>query len=596
VELVDLLSALQAPVFLSLGVAAAVVAVRHRRRPPAYLAAAFLAIGAVTLLSLLQPGEGADRHVLVQVVVVACLASYPWWLAAFAWSFAGRLPTWLRAALGFIVIFVAAYVPLHPFPGSDEPATLGHQLFLAAFVAVWALLSTAMAVRLWRAGGRQRLVRARMRLMASGAVLLTLALFITVVTPSESVPTMVAVRLLVLLAAVLFATGFMPPPPLRLWWRRRATHEFQEMQAALIGAATPLEVATTISPLLADLVGGGVVVLEPSGEVLTAARLDDEEVQALVEWHAEGGELDERTTVIDLGPRTLVLRRSPYTPVFGKEEHELVEAFSLQLRLALERAELLRAAERARQAAEASRAELEGTLLGLAHDLKSPTLAISGFAGLLPHTEDADERAEMVEHIQASTVYLRQLVDALVEVSRVGHTQTAVEEVDLGATCASVAQRVAGTNPAARIEVAGDLPTVWMNPVRAEQMLDNLVNNALRHGGRPDPTITISSWRDGQAAEIVVADDGRGIDPEDRERIFGLFQRGRSTASKGSGVGLGMVRRIAQASGGTLTLADSERGATFVIRLPGDVVVEPPAGASAADDPSPAGEVASTPG
>jgi signal transduction histidine kinase len=127
-------------------------------------------------------------------------------------------------------------------------------------------------------------------------------------------------------------------------------------------------------------------------------------------------------------------------------------------------------------------------------------------------------------------------------------------------------------------------------------MIDNLVGNAVRHAGREDVTVTILCRVHDDGLTIEVADDGRGIDPEDRERIFGLFQRGRSTASKGSGVGLGMVRRIAQASGGTLTLADSERGAVFVIRLPGDVVVEPPTAAPAADDPSPAGEVAPTPG
>jgi signal transduction histidine kinase len=328
-----------------------------------------------------------------------------------------------------------------------------------------------------------------------------------------------------------------------------------------------------VAPLLADLVGGGVMVLERSGHVLAAAHLTTPEVERLASSHREG-RLQRTAEAIQIGERTLLVRTTPFTPVFGEEERELIEGFALQMRLALERAELYQEAERARQDAEEARAELEGTLVGLAHDLKSPTLAISGFVGLLSDIDDPDERAEIVGHIQASSVYLRDLVEALVEVSRVGHTQTRTEDVDLGETFSSVARRVRGTHPRARVHLEGACPTVRMNPVRAEQMIDNLVGNAVRHGGREDLTVTILCRMHDDGLTVEVADDGRGIDPGDRDRIFGLFQRGRSPAEKGSGVGLGMVRRIAQAYGGTLTLAESEQGARFIIHLPPEVVVD----------------------
>jgi signal transduction histidine kinase len=597
--LVDLLNVLPAPVFLGLGAAATAITVRRRRRPPAYLAAAFTAIGMALLLSLVTPDQPGPGWVWVQTVAVACLAGYPWLLAAFAWSFGGPLPRALRLSGLVVVGLVVSFVPLAPFPDAGEPTTPGHALYLGVFVSSWASFSIAMATRLWRAGGRQRLIRARMRLMSAASLLLTVALFVAVMTPSDSATVTAATRGLALAAAVLFAAGFTPPAPLRMWWRRRASHEFQQMQAALIGAATPSETATAVAPLLADLVGGGVAVLEPSGDVVTAAGIDDDTLDALVrQWVTDRRFDDGLTAAIDIGERTLILRRTPYTPVFGTEERELIEGFALQMRLALERAELFHAAQQARQEAEEARQELESTLLGLAHDLKSPTLAISGFVGLLPHTEDPDERAEMIDHIQASSAYLRRLVDALVEVSRVGRARTSLEEVDLTAICAAVATRVRATHPDARVEVRGACPVVLMDPVRAEQMIDNLVANAVRHGGREDLTVTITCSVGIEGLRIDVADDGQGIDPADRERIFGLFQRGRTTASKGSGVGLGMVRRIVQAHEGTLTLAESPVGARFVIHLPPEALARPgpaPGSATDAGPPAPVGTDPTTP-
>jgi signal transduction histidine kinase len=572
-DLIELLRLLQVAVFLGLAVTAATLGVRRRTRPPAYLAAAFAAIGLAVLSGVVSPDDGSSVAHALQLASVACLAHYPWLLAGFAWSFDGPLPRALKTSALVPVLLTAAFLLLPPFPDGDEGRTSAQVAYLAVFVASWAGFSVAMAIRLWRAGSRQRLVRARMRLMASGAILLTIALFLAVMLPTDSRPVTGAVGLLVLTSALLFAAGFTPPAPLRLWWRRRASHEFQRMQLALIAALTPAETATVVAPLLADLVGGGVMVLERSGHILAAAHLDTPEIERLARSHREG-RLQGTAEAIQIGDRTLLVRSTPFTPVFGEEERELIEGFALQMRLALERTELYQEAERARQDAEEVRAELEGTLVGLAHDLKSPTLAISGFVRLLPDIDDPEERAEIVGHIEASSTYLHSLVEALVEVSRVGHTQTRTEDVDLGEVFSSVAHRVRGTHPGARVHLEGACPTVRMNPVRAEQMVDNLVGNAVRHAGREDVTVTILCRTHDDGLTIEVADDGRGIDPEDRERIFGLFQRGRSPAERGSGVGLGLVRRIAQTSGGTLTLGASERGARFVVHLPPEVVID----------------------
>lgn len=125
-----------------------------------------------------------------------------------------------------------------------------------------------------------------------------------------------------------------------------------------------------------------------------------------------------------------------------------------------------------------------------------------------------------------------------------------------------------------------------LDPVRAEQVLDNLVTNAVKHGGRDDLRVQVTSRLTADAVELRVTDDGRGVATEDAERIFGLFQRGRSAGAAGSGVGLGMVRRIVEHYGGEVGLEPRERGAAFVVSLPRHLLAAPPErrGADAAVD------------
>jgi signal transduction histidine kinase len=111
-----------------------------------------------------------------------------------------------------------------------------------------------------------------------------------------------------------------------------------------------------------------------------------------------------------------------------------------------------------------------------------------------------------------------------------------------------------------------DLPEVLADPDQVTQVLLNLVKNADEALGSEGGTIRLSAFRDGDAVVLAVADDGPGIAPADRERIFEPYF---STKETGTGLGLPIARRIAEEHGGTLAArSDPGRGAIFELRLP----------------------------
>jgi signal transduction histidine kinase len=576
---VTLLQDLLAVAFTGLTAAAAWQWYRHRARPARFLVGAFGVITLASLSGLIDVPDGAGASRLLSAASLAALCAFPWFLAAFAWSFQRRLPTWLwGVAVGVVAVAVFGIV-LAPFPDADAWRA-PHVLFLVLFLVGWGALSMAAATRLWTAGGRLRLVRSRVRAMASGMAAMVAALLTSVLGSTTGTATSTVAQLFALLAAGLFVAGFAPPTPLRLWWRRRATEQFQDLQVALIAAATADEIGRAVVPMLADLLGGGVALVTEDGRILAAAGMPDDgervEVGAAddVRPDARGNHGAGRDLSIPIDGMRLLVRPTAYTPVFGHDEHELLSAFALQIRLAVERAALLEAHQTARSDAERANEELESMLLGLSHDLRSPAIAIAGFATLLAETDDPEARAEMLDRIQASATYLNDLVDALLELARVGRAESGAEPVDLTAVADLVARRAGGSHPNAVVEVAGPLPVVSMDPRRAEQLLDNLVTNALKHGGRDELHVLVSSRPSTHGVELLVDDDGRGVAPEDRERVFALFQRGPSAGGRGSGLGLGMVRRIAEHGGGRVWIEDRSLGARFVVTFPADQVID----------------------
>ncbi len=218
-------------------------------------------------------------------------------------------------------------------------------------------------------------------------------------------------------------------------------------------------------------------------------------------------------------------------------------------------------------------------LATLSHELRNPLSAILNAArvldhGPLPPAETARWQRIMLERAQ----HMTRLVDDLLDVSRLTQNKLALKraDLDLGATTAGVAEEVEPEyrERDVRLQVQADANLIVNgDSTRLHQLQVNLLTNAARHAPAGS-VVTYIVRRDGEWAEIRVADTGSGIGPEMIDKIFDLFVQADRPGARGGdgglGVGLALVRRIAELHGGTAIAASAGigRGAEFRVRIP----------------------------
>ncbi len=559
---VALLSALLAAAFVILAGWTIAAWRRAHTRATALLAAAFTSLAVAIVLDRAHhytPLELGWPWLVRSLNVV--LAVFPWLLAASVWALEGRRPRWSAVGI-FGVPVVAAWLAVAPITG--PPASPLEELaFLVLFGSVWTTAAVGTAVLLRRAARRFGLARPRMRLMAAGIVTLNAALLLGLVTTAAgSEHASLAKNTVAVAAATTFLLGAVAPPSMRAWWQRGAVASFQQTQAGLAAAVTRADVASAVTPHLARMLGSTALLVDDLGQVLGRSGDAQLDTEALGQQLAAGAVSGGAVRATSVGPGWLVVVAGPYTPVFGRDERDLLDAFALQVRIALERAQLFESVSTQQQ-------DVEAMLLGLAHDIRSPTTAIAELAELQADEPDRSARIELAGHILESTSYLQRLVDAMLELGRIGTGTSDRQPVELLEMATRVTALQQAANPRFTVSAEGSPATVEMDPVRAEQLLDNLVGNAAKHGGRVDLSIVVQVRpRGDETVEVIVADDGAGIPAADRHRVFAPFQRGSNAGGSGSGLGLGLVRRIVEDQGGRLSLEPSGRGARFVVRLP----------------------------
>ena len=236
----------------------------------------------------------------------------------------------------------------------------------------------------------------------------------------------------------------------------------------------------------------------------------------------------------------------------------------------------LRDAE-ARLEAERDQATVLSTV---AHELRAPLTSVTGFTSSLLRRWDRftdEQKRLMIETIESDATRLTRLITELLDISRLDSDSLNLRlgPVDLQAllTTHVVRSELGRSSGAVQLRLGesatvNGLPEMWADPDRLEQIFFNLIENALQHGaGRVTVTLDRVSADGDDAVVVHVDDEGDGIPPADREKIFGRFWHGPSNAS--TGLGLYVVRGLVEAHGGSVAVVENESGgARFVVRLP----------------------------
>ncbi len=213
------------------------------------------------------------------------------------------------------------------------------------------------------------------------------------------------------------------------------------------------------------------------------------------------------------------------------------------------------------------------------HELRTPITAIRGFVKTLLRNQDrlsAEQISNFMNIIDRQSARLARLVEDLLFVSRIeaGTVRLSIEEADLDRFLREAVEAV-GPEARARIrvEVPQDSGTVMIDPQRVDQIVRNLVENALKFSP-PDAPVTVRAAVSDGTIEIAVHDEGIGITEEHLPRIFDRFHQGGNVLTReaeGAGLGLYITKRLVDAMGGSIEVSSAaEKGSTFRVRIPSE--------------------------
>jgi K+-sensing histidine kinase KdpD len=213
----------------------------------------------------------------------------------------------------------------------------------------------------------------------------------------------------------------------------------------------------------------------------------------------------------------------------------------------------------------------------VSHELRSPLTSVKGYTSLMlsrwARLRD-DQKITMLEQVHHDADRVTRLVTELLDISRLetGRLVLRRQMVDLAAIAASVVEKVGLTTPELSCELRFPeaFPSVYADPDKVEQVITNLIENAVKYGSPTGMVVEGQVGSEGFVA-VAVTDTGPGIPDEDLPRVFTKFFRRDHGRPTGTGLGLWISRGLVEAHGGELTATSQPAaGATFRFTLPTD--------------------------
>jgi PAS domain S-box-containing protein len=231
----------------------------------------------------------------------------------------------------------------------------------------------------------------------------------------------------------------------------------------------------------------------------------------------------------------------------------------------------------ARQTDELTRmnAELEDFTHSVSHDLKEPLRGIEAFAGFLAedYGEKLDEQGQRyVGILRDSAVRMKDLIDDLLQLSRIGRTRYEYASVPLRSLVEDIKLELsyAIQEKQADLQIDPALPTVACDKVRMREVFKNLISNAIKYNDKPAPRVEVGCRSENGTYTFVVSDNGIGIAPEFHEKIFKIFQRLHHREEyEGTGVGLAICKKVVEGHGGRIWVESApQQGTAFLFTIP----------------------------
>jgi signal transduction histidine kinase len=597
----ELISVANQVLFIGLFVAVLWHAIRQPSRASFDTVLLFGSIAAVVLV-----GRAADLFGLegawVPGITIALLNVAPFAMIRLVDDFSGT-PHWIQWAGAIALVVVGAL----GFAALEAQPQLVELLLLGWFFGVGGYAAYAFATAARRSRG---ITRSRMTAVAAGAIFFIGAI-VTVLLGELLTAAELGIlgQVLALAAVVSFFLGFAPPTWIRRAWREPSLRHFVERSIHLAGLEDESRALMEMERATADAFGASgasIGLVQPERPFLRYVGRDGEwaeypddafiggqafqqqrrivaaDASAADPEHAEVYRHNLAQTVI-AAPITAEGRRlgvlavyAERAPIFVDDDLWLLELLADQIAVLLDVRALSVEASTLRSREEAARLK-EEFLSAAAHDLRTPLTVVLGQAELLERRAARDPSAPVdsagVSRIVREARRLRDLVSELLDAQRLEQGATVMDRraTDLREVLEAVALRLRDHGLDVKVVQPDAALTASIDRPRMEQVLDNLVENAVKYTSSGQlPEIRLDSA--GDEARLSVVDNGVGIPPDERERIFDRFYRAsnvQSITDTGMGLGLYICRRIVEGHGGRIWVESTPGGgSTFIVAVP----------------------------